>query len=57
MNSLQQSLPLSPFPDLRSSIKIFKARRPLPALARSKKHKNIKWIERFVFRTTRLILM
>jgi len=55
MNSLQHSLPLSIFPDLRTSIKIFKAKRPLPALARSEKNKNVKWIERFVFRT-RLIL-
>jgi hypothetical protein len=42
MNSLQHLLPLSPFPDLRSSIKVFKAKRPLPAIVKSEKDKNLK---------------
>jgi len=47
MNSLQHSLPLSPFPELRSSFTIFKAKRPLPALVKSEKNENVKQIKFF----------
>jgi hypothetical protein len=58
MNSLQLSVSLSPFPDLRSCIKIVKAKRPLPAAATKKeKNKNVKWIKHSVFRKTRLIII
>jgi len=47
MNSLQHSLPLSPVPELRSSVTIFKAKRPLPALVKSEKNENAKQIINF----------
>jgi hypothetical protein len=50
MNSLRRSVPLSPFHDLRRSIKIFKAKRPLPAVTNNEKNKNVKQIKHFVFR-------